>query len=54
MRTNCGHKLQNKNAKSLSLNNLAFQKVPRAVPFSNQFLQDLDLIWELRAWIPNP
>ena len=28
--------------------------VPLDILFSNQFLQDLDLIWELREWIPNP
>src|SRR5699024_12634095 len=26
--------------------------VPLTVLFSNQFLHDLDLIWELREWIP--
>lgn len=28
--------------------------VPPAVLFSNQFLEDLDKIWELRHWIPDP
>ena len=28
--------------------------VPLTTLFSNQFLRDLDLIWELREWIPNP
>lgn len=28
--------------------------VPLTVLFSNSFLQDLDLIWELREWIPDP
>ena len=28
--------------------------VPRQVLFSNSFLKDLDLIWELREWIPDP
>ncbi len=29
-----------------------FLFVPSSVLFSNQFLHDLDLIWELREWIP--
>ena len=28
--------------------------VPLNVLFSNQFLEDLDKIWELRKYIPNP
>lgn len=28
--------------------------VPYNVLFSNQFLEDLDKIWELRHWIPDP
>ena len=28
--------------------------VPPAVLFSNQFLEDLDKLWELRHWIPDP
>ena len=28
--------------------------VPLTVLFSNSFLRDLDLIWELREWIPDP
>ena len=28
--------------------------VPLTVLFSNQFLEDLDKIWELRHWIPDP
>jgi hypothetical protein len=28
--------------------------VPLTVLFSNQFLHDLDLIWELKDYIPNP
>lgn len=28
--------------------------VPLSVLFSNQFLHDLNLIWELRDFIPNP
>ena len=28
--------------------------VPLTVLFSNQFLEDLDKIWELRQWIPDP
>ncbi len=28
--------------------------VSHAVLFSNQFLEDLDKIWELRHWIPDP
>lgn len=28
--------------------------VPLNVLFSNQFLEDLDLIYELREWIPKP
>ena len=28
--------------------------VPPDVLFSNQFLEDLDKIWELRHWIPDP
>jgi hypothetical protein len=35
-----------------SLNLLLF--VPLNVLFSNQFLEDLDKIWELRKYIPNP
>jgi len=30
------------------------QFVPRAVLFSNQFLHDLDVLWELHEWIPDP
>lgn len=33
---------------------LAFYFVPLTVLFSNQFLEDLDKIWELRQWIPDP
>lgn len=28
--------------------------VPLTVLFSNQFLEDLDLIYELKEWIPKP
>ena len=28
--------------------------VPPDVLFSNQFLEDLDKLWELRNWIPDP
>ena len=28
--------------------------LPLNVLFSNQFLEDLDKIWELRKYIPNP
>ena len=28
--------------------------VPLTVLFSNQFLHDLDLFWELKDYIPNP
>ncbi len=28
--------------------------VPAAVLFSNTFLEDLDKIWALREWIPDP
>ena len=28
--------------------------VPLSVLFSNQFIKDLDKIWELREWIPDP
>ena len=28
--------------------------VPRAVLFSNQFLHDLDVLWELHEWMPDP
>ena len=28
--------------------------VPLSVLSSNQFLKDLDKIWELREWIPDP
>ena len=28
--------------------------VPLSILFSNSFLRDLDLIWELRTWIPDP
>lgn len=35
-----------------------FSFVERVVPinvlFSNSFLKDLDLLWELREWIPDP
>jgi len=58
LRTKCGQ-----NPKTLKIQNAliiyyqqikAFLKVPLSVLFSNQFLHDLDLIWELREWIPNP
>ena len=35
-------------------NYLADLLVPLTVLFSNQFLEDLDKIWELRHWIPDP
>ncbi len=28
--------------------------VPHTILFSNKFLEDLDKIWELRHWIPDP
>lgn len=28
--------------------------VPRTVLFSNQLLEDLDKIWDLKYWIPDP
>lgn len=31
-----------------------FNSVPLSILFSNSFLRDLDLIWELRTWIPDP
>ena len=34
--------------------NAAFFPVPNTVLFSNQLLEDLDKIWELRHIIPNP
>ena len=30
------------------------QRVPRTVPFSNQFMHDLNILWELHEWIPDP
>jgi len=38
----------------LAFNHLADLLVPLTVLFSNQFLEDLDKIWELRHWIPDP
>ena len=38
----------------MNFNHLAFYSVPLTVLFSNQFLEDLDKIWELRHWIPDP
>lgn len=32
----------------------AMERSPLTVLFSNQFLEDLDKIWELRHWIPDP
>lgn len=43
-----------KNANRVINKRLAFHFVPPAVLFSNQFLDDLDKIWELRHWIPDP
>ena len=42
-----------KNKNGGNFNNFS-ASVPSTILFSNQFLQDLDLIWELREWIPNP
>ena len=33
---------------------LLFRFVPLSDIFTNQFLEDLDKIWELRHWIPDP
>lgn len=43
-----------KTAKRCLRNCLAVLTVPPAVLFSNQFLKDLDKLWELRYWIPDP
>lgn len=43
-----------KTAKRCLRNCLAVLTVPPDVLFSNQFLEDLDKIWELRQWIPDP
>ena len=51
---NVGKNQANKKAKRLTINHLAFHSVPLTVLFSNQFLEDLDKIWELRQWIPDP
>ncbi len=48
------NKLQgNKNVKS-GLSEENPDSVPLSILFSNSFLRDLDLIWELRTWIPDP
>lgn len=39
---------------ALISNYLSDLLVPLSVLFSNQFLKDLDKIWELREWIPDP
>lgn len=31
-----------------------FNSVPLSVLFSNSFLKDLDMLWDLREWIPDP
>ena len=46
----CGDK---KEKDSSDFSEKSFQ-VPYNVLFSNQFLEDLDKIWELRHWIPDP
>lgn len=46
--------LKDKKDKSFITNYLSFYLVPLTVLFSNQFLEDLDKIWELRHWIPDP
>lgn len=46
--------LKDKKDKSFITNHLSFYLVPLTVLFSNQFLEDLDKIWELRHWIPDP
>jgi len=43
-----------KTAKRCMRNCLAVLTVPPDVLFSNQFLEDLDKLWELRQWIPDP
>lgn len=43
-----------KRAKYLIYKYLTLFLVPLTVLFSNQFLEDLDKIWELRQWIPDP
>ena len=43
---------EKENGESLSTSPIS---VPSIVPFSNpQFLHDLELLWELRHYIPNP
>lgn len=51
---NVGKNQAKKKDKRLTINHLAFHSVPLTVLFSNQFLEDLDKIWELRQWIPDP
>lgn len=34
--------------------NVVFFRVPYTEVFSNQLLDDLDKLWELRYWIPDP
>lgn len=43
-----------RNPCKLSLTRVILFFVPLTVLFSNQFLEDLDKIWELRQWIPDP
>ena len=50
----CGENHQSKNLQSSEIQPIRDFKVPLTTLFSNQFLRDLDLIWELREWIPNP
>ena len=42
---------ENKNGESYSTFSVS---VPLSDIFTNQFLEDLDKIWELRHWIPDP
>lgn len=48
------HTNKKKRVKYLIYKYLALFLVPLTVLFSNQFLEDLDKIWELRHWIPDP
>lgn len=54
MGTNWEHIYKKKRVKYLICKYLTLFLVPLTVLFSNQFLHDLDLIWELHEYIPNP
>lgn len=49
-----GTLLKDKKDKSFITNYLSFYLVPLDVLFSNQFLEDLNKIWELHELIPDP